>query len=45
MQKKGSLQELIGDLSNTLCSFNVEKTDEQNAKIKAEQDKKGGTKK
>ena len=44
----GNLEQLLGDLSNTTSTFSVEKTAEQNAKIKAEQekkDKKEGTKK
>lgn len=36
----GNLEQLLGNLSNTTSTFSVEKTAEQNAKIKAEQEKR-----
>lgn len=44
----GNLEKLLGDLSNTTSTFNVELTAEENAKKKAEQAERdlenGGTK-
>lgn len=35
----GNLEKLLGDLSNTTSTFNVERTAKENAEIKAKQDK------
>lgn len=36
----GNLEQLLGNLSNTTSTFNVEKTAKENAEIKAKQEKK-----